>query len=94
MGQVRCRRVLAAGGRVAAGLRAGAGGHAASRHARPAAAQVTLSEPVVTYTDTYSMLTYCDLLLLRLFYADFGAAFPALAEHDLVLRGQQGGHTV
>ena len=37
------------------------------------------------------MLTYCDLLLLRLFYADFGAAFPALAEHDLVLRGQQGG---
>ena len=44
MGQVRCRRVLAAGGRVAAGLRAGAGGHAASRHARPAAAQVTYTD--------------------------------------------------
>ena len=66
MGQVRCRRVLAAGGRVAAGLRAGAGGHAASRHARPAAAQVTFTDHMVTYTEpmvTYTdpMVTYTDL---------------------------------
>ena len=31
-------------------------------------------------------------MLLRLFYADFMSTFPALAEHDLVWRGQQGGH--